>query len=379
MNAGESRACRRRVLGYTRAVRASSESGGGRCRELRFFRTPLMLGAISLLGVAPAHASELRWEGPPGCASSEALSFELERALGVPLEKAGRLSIHVRVERSESMASARLEVSSLESRVRDRVKERLLVADDCSTLVDTLAVAIGLAIGASEMQAPHAKVEGMGARGASAPAVVLDSSASRAPSDDDERTDEPAHEVAAGMPTDGRAGVHPSAFLELVGDGGALPQPAVGASVGLALRAGRVAVRVSGTLLLDQNVRRVSSQRIGGAEVGLGFGTLQGCTDGIGAPMSWALPVCVGLDVGQLWGRGVDVARSRRAASWWVAPRLDAGLFWAIPGTTLRAGGWLTASAPLKRDEFVVDDVGVVHRPGPLVGRVAVGIDASLE
>ena len=164
-----------------------------------------------------------------------------------------------------------------------------------------------------------------------------------------------------------------------MGDDGALPSPALGATLGAALHVGRAAARVAGTLLLDQRVQLRTPEGAGAAEVGLGFGTLQGCLDGAGSPARWALPLCVGVDVGQLWGRGVDIARARREASWWVAPRFDAGLFWSLPGTTLRGGGWLTASAPLRRDEFVLDDLGTVHRPGPIIGRVAIGIDASLE
>jgi hypothetical protein len=341
------------------------------------FRIALASGGLSLLVASAASASELSWEGPPGCASRDALSFELERALGVPLESAGRLKFHVRVERSKSMASARLEVSSLDA-LEDRAKQRLLVADDCSTLVDTLAVAIGLAIGASEMQRSGDAV-GVGARAASSPVAPLDASPPRAqtsPSSPGDQRDEPAGDDESR----GRASLRPSVFLDLVGDGGALPHPALGATLGLAFHGQRVAARASGTLLLDQSVRLASSERSGRAELGLRFGTLQGCTDALGAlPRRWTLPLCAGVDVGQLWGEGIGVARARRAASWWIAPRLDAGLFWAIPGTTLRAGGWPTASTPLERDEFVVDEVGVVHRPGPLVGRLAVGIDASLE
>jgi hypothetical protein len=358
-----------------------TSSGGWSVRTwcaLRLFRAALAIGGLSLIGAGPASASELIWDGPPGCSSSEALSFELERALGVPLASAGRLKFHVQVERSESMASARLEVSSLDASGRARAKQRLLVADDCSTLVDTLAVAIGLAIGASEMQRPAALAEG--AAQAASPSPSLDSvpRAPTSPPRGDERADDPPADRAGGAPDDG-AGLRPSVFLDLVGDGGALPNLAVGAALGVALHAGRMAVRASGTLLLDQRVRLASSESRTVAEVGLGFGTLQACMDSLGAPLRWALPVCVGVDVGQLWGRGVDVARARRAESWWLAPRLDAGLFWAIPGTTLRAGGWLTASAPLQRDEFVVDDVGIVHRPGPLVGRLGLGVEASLE
>jgi hypothetical protein len=345
-------------------------------------RIALVSGGLSLLVASAASASELSWEGPAGCASRDALSFELERALGVPLESAGRLKFHVRVERSKSMASARLEVSSVHA-PEDRAKQRLLVADDCSTLVDTLAIAIGLAIGASEMQR-SAVAAGVGAGAASSPAASLEAGTPRAQTSssppDDQRADEPADEPARDDESRRSAGLRPSVFLDVVGDGGALPHPALGATLGLAFHGQRVAARASGTLLLDQSVRLASPERSGGAELGLRFGTLQGCTDVLGAlPRRWTLPLCAGVDVGQLWGEGVGVARARRATSWWIAPRLDAGLFWAIPGTTLRAGGWLTASAPLQRDEFVVDEVGAVHRPGPLVGRLAVGIDASLE
>jgi hypothetical protein len=337
------------------------------------------MGTLALLGSTPAMASELSWDGPSDCASRDALSFELERALSVPLERAGRLRFEVRVERSESMASARLEVSSLDASGRARTKQRLLVAEDCSTLVDTLAVAIGLAIGASEMQRPAAT--GLDAHATSSAPAALDSSAVPAPASSPPTGHEPTNEPGGDGDgsSDGLTGLRPSVFLELVGDGGALPDPGLGATLGAGLHAGRAAARVSGTLLLDQRVRLGAAAPSGAAEVGLGFGTLQGCLDGAGVPARWALPLCVGVDVGQLWGRGVDVARPRREASWWVAPRFDAGLFWSLPRTTLRAGGWLTLSAPLRRDEFVVDEVGVVHRPGLVVGRVAIGIDASLE
>jgi len=61
-----------------------TSSGGwslGTGCELRLFRAALAVGGLSLIGAAPASASELIWDGPPGCASSEALSFELERVL----------------------------------------------------------------------------------------------------------------------------------------------------------------------------------------------------------------------------------------------------------------------------------------------------------
>lgn len=355
----------------------SSESGASRWCELRPLRASLLVGALWLLGPSPARASELGWDAPSDCASRDALSFELERALGVPLERAGRLKFEVRVERSESMASARLEVTSLDGSERTRTKRRLLVAEDCSTLVDTLAVAIGLAIGASEMQRPGRATSS----DSPAPSRSVGPSLSSRPTAASPAlaTQQAVDTLPEAKSIDGPSGIRPSVFFNFVGDGGSLPDPALGASLGAAFHAGGAAVRVSGTLLLDQRVELTTSERGSAAEIGLGFGTLQACLDAARAPARWVLPLCVGLDAGQMWGRGVDVAAARRAASLWIAPRFDAGLLWSIPGSTLRAGGWLAASAPLRRDEFIIDDVGAVHRPGPVVGRIAIGIDASLE
>jgi hypothetical protein len=63
----------------------------------------------------------------------------------------------------------------------------------------------------------------------------------------------------------------------------------------------------------------------------------------------------------------------------WVAPRVDAGLAWDVPHTQLRVGPLVEAAVPLNRDEFVLDELGTVHRPGRLVGRAALNIELRLE
>src|SRR5688572_5853064 len=95
-----------------------------------------------LLTLAPSGtASDLSWDGPADCAQSEQLQFQVERALGAPLARVAHLHFQVHVERSVPDARARMRVK----RERETAfKERHLVAPDCSTLVDTLAVAIAL-------------------------------------------------------------------------------------------------------------------------------------------------------------------------------------------------------------------------------------------
>jgi hypothetical protein len=307
-----------------------------------------------------AHASELSWDGPTDCAAAEQLSFEVERALGTPLESAGHLQFHVRVESAESTTSARLRVSS---EVPGEVsKERLLVASDCSKLVDTLAVAISLAIGASEAKqappAPEARLAATPPRSPAPPPAPIDAGVPEPPeSDAPGNTPELAALVAA------------------VADQGSLPAPALGASLGLALAWERATLRALGTLFVDQSVE-VTADR--GAELDLIFGTLQACTNVLSASSTFSLPLCLGMDIGALSGVGVGIPRPRRASMVWLAPRIDAGVFWDIPDTRLGVGALFTVAAPLNRDEFVLDRIGTVHRPSRVVGRASFGIELQL-
>jgi hypothetical protein len=334
------------------------------------------LGALTLvLGGAVAgraEASELSWDGPVECAGSEQLLFAVERALATPLAQAARLKFDVRVESSESIASARLRVTRLDAPAK--AKERLLAAADCSRLIDTLAVAITLAIGASEAEGGDAE-----AAADATPIAVAHEPARR----------ERAEQVPPGVEDDGRGelpdntrdALNPGVFLALVGDTGSLPEPAVGVSLGGRLGWRGVSLRASATMFLEQQVRVPSA--VGGdagAEVGLFYGSLLACADALGGSgAAWSVPLCAGADVGQLSGVGVGAVRPRQGRMLWAAPRVDVGLAWDVPHTQLRVGPLLEAAMPLNRDEFVLDDIGTVHRPGRLVGRAALNIELRLE
>jgi hypothetical protein len=329
------------------------------CRRPRVSPAPYTRATLALacglaaLSPGGAHASELSWDGPADCAASEQLSFAVERALGMPLERAGTLRFHVRVESSESIASARLRVSSESG--GEVSKERLLVAADCSKLVDTLAVAITLAIGASEAQPPEP---------ASAPAQPAPAPAP---------IDAGASDSSAGDV--GQHGPELSALIALLEDQGSLPAPALGASFGLELAWERLALRVFGSVFFEQAVE-VSPEL--GAELNLAYGTLQACTNVLSRASSFSVPWCVGGDLGALSGVGVGMREPQRASMLWASPRVDAGAYWAVPETRLRVGALFTLAVPLNRDEFVLEAIGRVHQPSRVVGRAALGIELEL-
>jgi hypothetical protein len=314
--------------------------------------------AVAVLSPVGARASELSWDGPADCAAAEQLSFAVERALGMPLAGAGQLQFHVRVESAESTTSARLRVSS--EALGEVSKERLLVAADCSKLVDTLAVAISLAIGASE--SPDAPATPR-ARAAAAPL----SSRATAPV--------PLDTATPALPDDDPQGTELAALLSAVVDQGSLPEPAIGVSIGLELAWDRLALRALGSLFLQQDVALEGEL---GAELDLMFGTLQACTNVLSEASAFSLPLCLGADLGALSGVGLGIPEPRRASMPWAAPRIDAGTFWDVPHTRLRVGALLTLAAPLNRDEFVLDEIGTVHRPSRMVGRASLGLDLHL-
>lgn len=331
-----------------------------------------MLGLLALAAVLvmsrPVAASELSWQGPPECAAGEQLRFAVERALGVPLERASRLEFAVKAEVSSSVASARLRVvtpNAVGAEAADAAavaKERVFVAPDCSKLVDTLAVAITLAI-ASAAPAGSEIEPGAAASPSIAVAAPAKPPAATAPHAPDELD-----------PIDGDGGVRPSVLFALVGDSGSLPSPAVGASLGLELDVAPIAVRALGTLLFEQRVHLSSPDGDAAADLRSTFGTLQACANALTGASSLSLPICAGADAGLLSGSGVSISRPQRASAAWVAPRADAGLLWAIPSTRLRLDVLLTAAAPLIRDEFVVHGIGAVHRASRVVGRAAMGL-----
>src|SRR5688572_19686710 len=112
-----------------------------------------LASSLALLVATPgasAHASDLSWSGPAECSQREQLLFQIERALGASLAETAPFPFQVHVERTTPDVRARLVVQG--DGDASSVKERLLVAPDCSQLVDTLAIAVALAIEAARSE-----------------------------------------------------------------------------------------------------------------------------------------------------------------------------------------------------------------------------------
>jgi hypothetical protein len=320
-----------------------------------------------------AAASDLSWSGPPECRESEQLSFQVERALGAPLANTGHLHLQVHIARVSPDARALLRIAGEESGAANAdLKERLLVASNCATLVDTLAVAIALAVEAElpatgPLPAPTRAIPRL-AVPASEPVAV-----SSAPVVADSA---PAQEPAAE-----RAALAPSVTALLVADLGSLPHGALGTAIGVELGGARWQLQLLGTVWFEQHtVLGASSLASAGADVNLATGALLGCTDPFGAgAQALSMSLCAGWEMGRLSGTGAGVNRPRSANALWLAPSLQAELAYRIAGSRLSLNARAGAALPLDRDEFVLDGLGTVHQPSSLAARAGLGVAVALE
>jgi hypothetical protein len=164
----------------------------------------------------------------------------------------------------------------------------------------------------------------------------------------------------------------------VLADVGSLPHPALGAGLGLELSWARLRVQLGAAMFIPQRTEWVGGSDVG-ADLGLTIGTTRVCTP-VGSPSaSLSIPLCLGLELGRMEGVGHGVARARSREILWIAPRAEVGLSWALPDTRLSLETNLVAALPLNRDEFVFDDMGTIHQPSRVAGRLGASLNLAFE
>jgi hypothetical protein len=301
-----------------------------------------------------AIGAELSWESPPGCPERDEVAFRVERALGGELAAAAPRHYHVAVRRSPAGSfSASLEAEG---------KARTLIAPDCGKLADAVAVAIALSLGMSE---PAASEVVAPPEPAAPSAPVPDVVAPPAPP-------APSESSAA----------RPSVSAWLLADAGTLPELGAGAALGFELGWSRLQLRLLAFLLFEQHVER-AGQGLGpdaGADLSLYAGSISACAAALGSFRAGsALFLCAGPELGYLSGSGTGVSEERTGGGLWLAPRLDLGGFWRVPGSSVALALNASAAVPLLRDNFVLEGGVPVHRASSVVGRLALGIELDLD
>jgi hypothetical protein len=142
----------------------------------------------------------------------------------------------------------------------------------------------------------------------------------------------------------------------------------------------RFELHLLATLLFEQETQVESAPLARpGAKLALWTGAALGCTSPWGRDRTALTPfVCLGLEVGRLAGVGTGVPEPRRGGALWAAPLVQLGAAWNIPDSALRLDLALLGAAPLNRDEFKLRDLGTVHQPNPVIGRLSIGVGLDL-
>ena len=303
--------------------------------------------AAAWLGPTPASAAELRLEQPAPCTSADELAFRVSRAQGP--------AFAVQVRQDARSFHARLEISAVGSNPSGL---RQLDAASCEELNDALTLAIALALGSS-----------------AAAASTVEEPATPAPAAAPPAQPEPLQDTSAPAPasTALASPLHAALAAALIADTGSLPAAGFGAEFGARLGTSRIELQARALVLPSREASIDAGDPASpGAELGLLAGALLGCV-----PLSHGVvevAACAGAEVGQLSGRGTHVATPHERHSLWSAARLDLTARKTLPGLPLALELDFTAAAPLLRDDFILKDIGTVHRPANVVGRAGLGL-----
>jgi hypothetical protein len=314
-----------------------------------------------------AVASDLGWSGPADCAQSEQLLFQVEQALGAPLADTGQVHLQVHVARTTPTARALLRIE--DEAAEPALSERSLVAPDCEKLVDTLAVAITLALEAAvpPREEPPSPVIPVGtARAAARPSSPPPTS--------------PADVVAPEPESAEHAGPTARVVARVLADVGSLPSVALGLGLGAQLVWSRLQLELLGTLWSEQHARLdVSGLPDAGADLALVTGALSACTTPLGSdPAPLVLALCLSWEMGRLSGEGTGISAPRQASELWMAPAASIGLTWR-PGPAPGLGARMGAATPLGGGEFYLDRIGTVHQPASVAARAGLSVDVAFE
>lgn len=145
-----------------------------------------------------------------------------------------------------------------------------------------------------------------------------------------------------------------------------LPAPSVGGVVAVHAAGSSQRVELSALGLLPRDAMLEGGTQ-GGEFSWFGF-QLMGC-------QLLARPafVCAGLEAGRLSGTGFGSREQRTGHALWAAPGVEA-LFAPALASALSLQVSAGIFIALRKPEFAIDGVGVVHQPSPVSARVELGM-----
>ncbi len=334
-----------------------------------------MTAGTLLLSQDPG-AWELSWHAPEACPTGVQVRVAVAQMVGP--QPAAQLSVDAVVTEIRGQWQLALELAGPQG-----TGQRALTADNCEALAQAAAVVIAIAIDPEFSGGDPAVV----ARDESpvepaAPAQpnipVAPEPAQPAPS-----SARPAVDIAVAGDELGEQPTSPDARVRRVGGFvdmgsgvgfGLLPKPAavLGLQVGVAARRWRVGLGVEGWF--PRRTTGPNNPAVGG-EFSLIDGQLFGCaTPRLGA---FVMPLCTGVDIGAVRGRGVgQLTTVNTATTLWAGIRGAAGVMWNWKWLGLWLRG--SVSVGLVRPAFHTTQQPEIFRVGSVGGLVTGGVEFRL-
>jgi hypothetical protein len=250
----------------------------------------------------------------------------------------------------------------LTTREGGALHERRIQAKDCDELLEAMVVAVSLALQTvTESTEPPTQPD------------------EAAPSETEPPGTTPATRARATVdappgarPDDQQ--VHALGGLAAVIDVGVFPQPGFGVEGFLGIRVSDFKLLGSGGFFPEQRSTLVGSAQ---ARFTLSLGGASFCY--VPATPVWQLGACLGGELGSLSAIGANVRNPRAASSLWAAANATGWLTVRPRGT-----GWGVffspgVVVPLRRPQFVLTELGLVHQPASLGFRGLAGLELELR
>ena len=329
--------------------------------------TAAALAATGGVGQAwgqPAVAAvQLTWQAPAGCPDQATVRARVEQLLAGGAAPPAKLEAHalVRLEGDERWT---VHLVTL----RDGTSgERTLQSSSCRSLAEATALIVVLTVD------PGRTIEAATASPTPTPTPTRTAIATAGPAP------APPSPATAG-PTPTRTPTAPTTVRKpwrehwawmggVVGDIGTLPQPSLGPVLEGSLLVGPLRVEAYALDLVARHANLSQWPAVGGSFRFAGGG-VRACTTFASARFDVA--PCAGVEMGDLHGEGFGSEQPAHADGLWIAASAGARAALRIAGWFGMAAG-LDAIVPLRRDEFVVDPLGSVHRAAVVEGRLLLG------
>ncbi|MBL9100371.1 MAG: hypothetical protein JNL82_05410 [Myxococcales bacterium] len=337
---------------------------------------PLLASALLGAPAAPAErpAVEFRWDAPAGCPDEAAVVAELEALLGAPLaERRGRRLTAIARVRQEPGGGFDLRLWTVGD---EGTLHRSLTNERCDMLARAGVLIAAMAIDplALERMPDGEAVAAVAAEATPVPA----SEPPPAPA-----SDPPAPAPASEPPAPAATPTRPPApaparrlrgALRFAGGLGYGDLPGVGGTLRLtpALVWPRVRVELE-ALYMPVHRARFDDRPDVGVDLQLAAAAVRGCP--VFRRGIVELPICAGLEVGAMYGRGVGLPLTDDGRLPWAALHLTPALL-LVPHRRVAVFFAVEGVVALVRPRFVIEEVGAIYRAGGGAVRALVGVEA---